>query len=51
MKYKKNKVYIHKYSIKDKIPLKLPTLNIGNKVTEKTASTKFLGVMLDESFS
>ena len=35
----------HKYSIKDKIPLKLPTLKIGNKVIEKTPSIKFLRVM------
>ena len=41
----------HKYSIKDKIPLKLPTLKIGNKVIEKTPSIKFLGVMLDENVS
>ena len=34
--------------MKDKIPLKLPTLKIGNKVIEKTPSIKFLGVMLDD---
>ena len=49
----KNRKYtlFHKYSIKDKIPLKLPTLKIGNKVIEKTPSIKFLGVMLDENVS
>ena len=42
---------LHKYYIKDKIPLKLPTLKIGNKVIEKTPFIKFLGVMLDENVS
>ena len=37
--------------MKDKIPLKLPTLKMGNKVTEQTPSLKFLGVMLDENVS
>ena len=41
----------HEYSIKDKIPLKLPTLEVGNKVKEKTPSIKFLGVMLGENVS
>ena len=41
----------HKYSIRDKIPLKLPTLKIVNIVIEKTSSIKFLGVMLDENVS
>ena len=41
----------HKYFIRDKIPLKLPTLEIGNKVIEKRTSIKFLGVMLDENIS
>ena len=36
----------HKYSIKDKIPLKLPRLKIGNKVIEKTPS-----MTLDENVS
>ena len=35
--------------MKDKIPLKWPTLKIGNKVI--TPSIKFLGVMLDENVS
>ena len=39
----------HKYSIKDKIPLKLPTLKIGNKVIEKTIPIKFLEMTLDEN--
>ena len=48
----KNKVYIfHKYSIKEKIPLKLPTLKIENKIIEKPPSIKFLGVILDENVS
>ena len=41
----------HKYSIKDKIPLKLPILKIGNRVIEKTQSIQFLGVMLNENVS
>ena len=41
----------HKYSIKDKIPLKLPTLEKRNKVMEKTQSIKFLIVMLDKHLS
>ena len=41
----------HKYSIKDKIHLKLPTLKIGNKAIEKRPSIKFLEVMLDENVS
>ena len=44
-------ILFHKYSTKEKIPLKLPTLKLGNKVIEKTPSVKFLGVMLDESVS
>ena len=49
----KNRKYtlFHKYSIKDKIPLKLPMLKIENKVIEKTQSIKFLGVMLDKNVS
>ena len=39
----------HKYSIGDKIPLKLPTLKIGNKVIEKTIPIKFLEMTLDEN--
>ena len=50
LKIKKAKYTLfHKYSIKDKISLKLSTLKIGNKVIEKTPSMKFLGVMLDEN--
>ena len=50
LKIKKAKYTLfHKYSIKDKISLKLSTLKIGNKVIEKTRSMKFLGVMLDEN--
>ena len=37
--------------MKDKIPLKLPTLKMRNKVTEQTPSIKLLGVMLDENVS
>ena len=32
----------HKNSIKDKIPLKMPSLKIGNKIFERTSSIKFL---------
>ena len=48
---KKNFTLFHKYSTKDKIPLKLPTLKIGNKVIEKTISIKFLEMTLDENVS
>ena len=41
----------HIYSIRNKICLKLTTLEIGNKVIEKTPSIKLLGVMLDENVS
>ena len=46
---KRKYTLFHKYSIKDKIPLKLPMLKIENKVIEKTQSIKFLGVMLDKN--
>ena len=40
--------FFHKYSIRNKIALKSPTLEIGSKVMEKT---KFLGVILNENVS
>ena len=41
----------HKCSLKDKMPLKLPELKIGNNIIEKATSIKFLGVMIDENIS
>ena len=40
--------FLHKNSVKDNIPLKLPDLHISNKSIERKSSIKFLGVMLDE---
>ena len=40
-----------KYNIKNKIPLNLPTLKIGNKVIEKTPSMEFVRVILDKNIS
>ena len=48
---KTNYALFHKNSIKDKIPLKMPVLKIGNKIIERTSYIKFLGVMLDENLS
>ena len=48
---KTNYTLFHKNSIKDKIPLKMPTLKIGSKIIKKTSFIKFLGVMLDENIS
>ena len=48
---KTNYTLFHKNSIKDKLPLKMPALKIGNQIIEKTSSIKFLGVMLDENIT
>ena len=48
---KTNYTLFHKCSLKDKMPLKLPELKIGNNIIEKATSIKFLGVMIDENIS
>ena len=48
---KRNYTLFHKCSLKDKMPLKLPELKIGNNIIEKATSIKFLGVMIDENIS
>ena len=48
---KTNCTLFHRNSIKGKIPLKLPALQIGNKIIERTPFIKFLGVILDENLS
>ena len=40
-----------KNSTKDKLPLKMPEVNIGNSMTKRKSSAKFLGVMLNENIS
>ena len=34
---------------RDKLPLKMPELKIGNSIIKRKSSVKFLGVMLDEN--
>ena len=34
---------------RDKLPLKMPELKIGNSIIKRKSSVKFLGVMLDET--
>ena len=49
---KKNKyTFFNKNSVKDNIPLKLPELKIANRGIEKSNTTKFLGVLLDENIT
>ena len=36
---------------RDKLPLKMPELKIGNSIIKRKSSVKFLGVMLDENIS
>ena len=48
---KTNYTLFHKCSLKDKMPLKLPELKIGNNIIEKATSIKFLGVIIDENIS
>ena len=48
---KTNCTLFHRNSIKGKIPLKLPALQIGNKIIERTPFIKYLGVILDENLS
>ena len=49
---KKNKyTFFNKNSVKDNIPLKLPELKIANRRIEKSNTTKFLGVLLDENIT
>ena len=38
----------HKLTDQDNIPLKLPSLQLNGKITERENSFKFLGVILDE---
>ena len=46
-----HKIFFHKNSVKDNIPLKLPNLHISNKSIERKSSIKFLGGMLDENIA
>ena len=48
---KTNYIFFHKNSTKDKLPLKMPELKIGNSIIKRKSSVKFLGVMLDENMS
>ena len=48
---KTNYTLFHKNSTKDKLPLKMPELKIGNSIIKGKSSPKFLGVMLDENMS
>ena len=41
----------HKHSRVDDLPLKLPKLSINNQEIKRGSYTKFLGVLLDETFS
>ena len=42
---KTNYTLFHKNFIKDKLPLKMPELNIGNSIIKRKSSVKFLGVI------
>ena len=46
-----NYTLFHKNSTKDKLPLKMPELNIGNSIIKRISSVKFLGMMVDENIS
>ena len=48
---KTNYTLFHKNSTKDKLPLKMPELIIGNSITKRKSSVKFLEVMLNENIS
>ena len=48
---KTNYALFYKNSMKDKIPLKMPPLKIGNKIIERASSIKFLWVILDKNLS
>ena len=42
---------MHKASRRDDLPLVLPKFSINNQVIKRRASTKFLGILLDEILS
>ena len=44
-------MFFHKTSVKCDKPLKLPDLNLANKIIERKNSIKFFEVMLDENLS
>ena len=48
---KTNYTLFHKSSTKDKLPVKILELKLGNSVIKRKSSVKFLGVMLDENIS
>ena len=48
---KSNFTLFHKNFTKNKLPLKMPELKIGNSVIKRKWSVKFLRMMLDESIS
>ena len=48
---KTNYTISHENFAKNKLPLKMPQLKIGNSIIKRKSSAKFLGVMLDENIS
>ena len=50
-KFDQNYTLFHKNPARDMLPLKMPELKIGNSITKRKSSVKFLGVMLDENIS
>ena len=43
--------FFHSSAYKDKIPLRLPTLEINNIIIKRDPTMKFLGVLLDENLN
>ena len=41
----------HKLNQRDKIPLKLPNLNLNNSIIKRESAIKFLGIIIDENLT
>ena len=41
--------FFHKLNQRDKIPLKLPNLNLNNSIIKRESAIKFLGIIIDEN--
>ena len=43
--------FFHKLNQRDKIPLKLPNLNLNNSIIKRESAIKFLGIIIDENLT
>ena len=43
--------FFHKLNRRDKIPLKLPNLNLNNSIIKRESAIKFLGIIIDENLA